>query len=284
MGPDVNPETSLLERDSPGRVVMAGDWHGNRAQAVTAVRESVQHLADENVKIILQAGDFGIWSGQAGHAYRHELSRVLAEVNATLCFIDGNHEDFDLLQTLRGDTDPDAPAEIGDRIWHLPRGLRWTWHDREWLALGGAASPDRDIRLRNGWGWWEQERITGEDIACAVAETDGSARPAQVMITHEAPLCAPVRYLDPAPSSWLAQDLVRGEGHRMIIEGVARAVQADYLIHGHHHQGYQANVGPGLEVTGLDMDGNPGNWGILDTVTMTWGTFGPGNISLVRRD
>jgi hypothetical protein len=282
----MNPDASLLEVGDPGQVAIAGDWHGDTPEAVQAIGSAASWLDGEDATIILQAGDFGIWSGRAGAEYRYDLGCALREANAFLCFIDGNHEDFDLLATLRGDAGLLDAVEIGERIWHLPRGFRWTWHGREWLALGGAASPDRDIRLRNGWGWWPQEKITDGDVLAALG-AEPEVRPAQVMITHEAPRGAPVRYMDPPPSFWLPDDLAAGEDHRRTIADVAGAVTASHLIHGHHHQAYQATVmmdhGP-VEVTGLDMNGNPGNWGILDTRTMTWGIFGPGPVTLVRRD
>lgn len=272
------PQDPLLGTAVPGHVMVAGDWHMNRVQGCLAVREGAGGLPAP--RVILQLGDFGIWPGEGGAWYLAGLNRALAAADATLAFIDGNHEDHDFLASVREGMDPLAPAQVSDNIWHLPRGYRWTWHGREWLALGGAASPDRAVRLRWNYGWSPGEYITAADLARA------GSRPAAVMITHEAPGGAPVRYLDPPPSLWLGEDLDKGEEQRAMVRQVAESVQARWLFHGHHHQGYRASVplrhGP-LEVTGLDMDGSPGNWGILDTRTMTWSSFGPGECTLERR-
>jgi hypothetical protein len=50
-------------------------------------------------------------------------------------------------------------AALAGRIWHLPRGHRWRWHGRDWLALGGAVSLDRGVRTA-GVNWWPEEEIT----------------------------------------------------------------------------------------------------------------------------
>jgi hypothetical protein len=157
------------------------------------------------------------------------------------------------------------PVAVAPRVWHLPRGMRWSWQGRTWLALGGAASPDRALRQRFGWGWFPQEVISAEDA-------DRACRgPADVMVTHEAPAGAPVRYLDPPPAAWDQADLELGERQRDLMRQVVQSVGASQVFHGHHHQQYSADVQleSGLvRVTGLDMDGTGGNWAVLDTVTM----------------
>ena len=45
---------------------------------------------------------------------------------------------------------PDGREQVTGRIWHLPRGHRWRWHGRDWLALGGAVSLDRGRADRRG--------------------------------------------------------------------------------------------------------------------------------------
>ena len=66
-------------------------------------------LAGEPRRLILQLGDFGIWPDRAGQRYLARVSRVLAELDAELWFIDGNHEDFPQLARLaRDDRAPDG--------------------------------------------------------------------------------------------------------------------------------------------------------------------------------
>jgi Calcineurin-like phosphoesterase len=141
---------------TPDRIGVAGDWHGNTAWATRAIRKMAS-LLPPGPRVIVHLGDFGIWPGPDGHDYLTALTGALADADAELWFVDGNHEDFTELARLR--PGPDGRSPVTDRIWHLPRGYRWRWHGREWLALGGAVSVDRALRTA-GVDWWPEEEIT----------------------------------------------------------------------------------------------------------------------------
>jgi len=267
---------TLMNLTDPERVVIAGDWHGNLGWARTVIEKLPWALPEERPRIVVHLGDFGIWPGDSGVVYLATMDRMLKDARAQLFFVDGNHEDHEQLARFAEGHIKESPICIMEHIWWLPRGCRWTWHNKEWLALGGAASPDRAVRVRYNMGWWEGEYLTEADILRAAGDP---VRKAHVMVTHEAPAGAPVRYMDPPPKMWAQEDLDLGETHRQAIASVARTVQAEQIFHGHHHQAYQATVrmphGP-VEVSGLDMDGENGNWGVLDARTATWvGGFEP---------
>lgn len=77
-----------------------------------------------------------------------------------LYFIDGNHENFDILKSL--------PIENGEGIisphihW-LTRGTVKTFEDKKCLFIGGADSIDK-LRRTKHLSWWPDESITDEDI------------------------------------------------------------------------------------------------------------------------
>jgi hypothetical protein len=156
---------------------------------------------------------------------------------------------------------------VRDRIWHLPRGYRWTWHRREWLALGGGVSLDRVARVQ-GETWWPQEEIQPEQAKDAI-----SGGPADVMVTHDCPSSLTHRF-PPPPSWWDPGDLARSDAHRNLLQTVVDGVRPGHLIHGHLHLSYARTVemshGP-VQVTGLDADGaQQGNWAVLNIQTMEW--------------
>ena len=84
----------------PRRILVAGDWHGNEDWALSVIRRVPSMLAGEPRRLILQLGDFGIWPDRAGQHYLARVAALLAEVDAELWFIDGNHEDFPQLARL----------------------------------------------------------------------------------------------------------------------------------------------------------------------------------------
>lgn len=245
---------------APHQIIVAGDWHGNTKWAVHVIKMAAKLLQGEKDPLILQLGDFGIWPGPAGAGYIHQLEQACGENNVNIWFVDGNHEDFTQVSQF-------DPWQSQYRwITYLPRGWRWQWHGRTWLALGGAVSLDRAIRTE-GRDWWPEEEITEDQAAQVIA--DG---PAHVMVTHD---CASGVHhtFPPPPSFWDLRDLARSDAHRERLQHVVSAVRPGWLMHGHLHRGYQRThdlgYGP-VEVTGLDMDGTDGNWAVLDVKLMRW--------------
>ena len=253
---------------APRHIVVAGDWHSNEAWALSVIRRLPGLLAGESRRLILHLGDFGIWPDPAGHAYLARVSAALAEVDAELWFIDGNHEDFPQLAQLarEGGTTPDGREVIKPGLFHLPRGYRWTWHGRRWLACGGGVSLDRAIRTE-GADWWPEEEITDAEEAGVIAGGH-----AEVLISHDCP-SGVAHAFGRVPSSWDPGDLARNDAHRRRLQRVVDAVQPAYLMHGHLHRAYQRvtdfGYGP-VQVTGLDADDRLRNFAVLNVETVMW--------------
>jgi hypothetical protein len=261
--------------DAPGRIVVAGDWHGNAEQAEHVIGMAAKALEGEPVPLVIQLGDFGVWPGQRGAAYLDAVRGACSAHGVFVRFVDGNHEDFSQLEHLRIRERWDG-REAGDWLgfpsdkalvaW-VPRGYRWTWHGRTWLALGGGVSLDKAIR-KEGRDWWPEEEITGKEAARVIAGGH-----ADVMVTHECP-AGVTHSFPPPPRFWDPRDLARNDRHRERLQGVVDAVRPGWIMHGHLHRAYQRacdfGYGP-VEVTGLDWDGGDGpNWAVLDVRAMTW--------------
>lgn len=251
--------TPLADDDGgPGRVIVAGDWHGNAGQAVRVISAAHGLRRSEGRPLIVHLGDYGIWPGAFGAAYQAVVRDACELYGVRIWFIDGNHDDFTQLEKFRD----------GDPVRWLPRGTRWNWHGRTWLALGGGVSLDRAIR-KEGRDWWPEEEITGDEAAEAVA-----GGPAHVMVTHDCP-SGVAHSFPPPPPFW---DLARGDAHRERLQGVVDQVRPGWLLHGHLHRAYQRVTGMAhgpVEVTGLDCDGGSGpNWALLDVRRMAWADAG----------
>ena len=225
----------------PETVAIAGDWHTSTAWA----QHAISMVAEPGATVIVHVGDFGYTTTAASRLFLDTIEETLRETGLLLLWVDGNHDDTAALnqQPLTG-----GVHRIRDHIVHLPRGFRWNWHERTWLALGGAVSIDREEDAA-GTSWWPTEEITPADIAAA---TIGGR--AEVMICHDAPtgveklarhLGAPPEPADVATAVRASQDAVRA---------VVDAVTPDLLVHGHHHWRYSDRLG-GTRIEGLDRDG-----------------------------
>jgi calcineurin-like phosphoesterase family protein len=251
----------------PGAVVLAGDWHGNSGWARHVIGKARELLKREERKIILHAGDFGVWPGVPGRAFLEEVSFYLQLAGFELWFVDGNHEWHPELIALReeelshgnhGLVPIDRPGPKASIFW-IPRGHRWTWHRKTWMGLGGAVSVDAGVRVE-GKSWWREETFTGEQLKHATR-----AGKVHVMLTHDSPSAVRMSFGEP-PRIWDAADLARSTAHREQLQDVVDKVQPEMLIHGHYHRDVRQVIEPyGTHVIGLDMDGERGNYTLLDT-------------------
>lgn len=244
----------------PSVVAIIGDWHGNVQWALAVLDD----MAARKIPLGIHLGDFGIWPGPQGKRYLDVVERRCARLGITLWVVPGNHEDYK--QISSGKTDLLGRRVFRPHILGLPRGYRWPWHGRTWLALGGAVSVDRVERIP-GRSWWPEEEITEGEADKVIA--DGLA---DVMVTHDVP-AGVVHAFGPQPARWQG-DIVRTERHRMRLQRVVDGVQPSYLMHGHLHRPYErwTEMEHGsVRVTGFDCDGAwHGNWAPLDVRTMQW--------------
>lgn len=255
----------MITDHQPEHIVVAGDWHRDIPWSRSVAGLLPDLLPGEHPRILLHAGDFGVWTDGDGVAFLDLLNRSLVRSDAYIYFVDGNHEDLPYLHHLAADPDPRTPVQLRERITWLPRGYRWTWHNRTWLALGGAVSLDR-VDREYGIDWFPEEEIT-EGQTQRVMD-DG---PADVMLCHDAPSGVPLR-LDAPGRGWDRDDLARADSHRERLQAIVDVVQPGYLIHGHYHLEHLSLVrmayGP-LIAVGLDKNNAPhGNYRVLDVRSM----------------
>lgn len=226
---------------------MAGDWHGNLDYA----RSAMKFARNRGAEGIIHLGDFGVWPGKSGKAYLDGIATTLKQLRMWTLVVDGNHEDHAQLDALALDDKGTRP--LRDRLWHLPRGLRWTWHEKRWLALGGATSLDRKRRIE-GLNWWPQESI---DYATAWQVVDDG--PADFMVTHDCPSRVDIPDL-PSAGFLDPHALELAQAHRRGLDDVLDVVEPARLWHGHFHVRYHQIVqfnGKDCIVEGLDCDGAP---------------------------
>ncbi len=220
------------------KVLLAGDWHGNRDWAARCFEVAAAHRVD----VVLQLGDFGLWPGRED-AWLDHVDHHAKEAATTLVWIDGNHENHAALDEWRSGADRDGLVTMRDRVRWAPRGARWEWAGRSFGALGGAVSIDRFLR-KEGINWWPQEATTQDDV-----DRLGDER-LDVLLTHAAPTTgAPPAQRLPLPESILA-DL--RQVRDLLDQAVARTAPR-LVVHGHYHLRLHARLGQ-RTVEGLAHD------------------------------
>lgn len=237
------------------RIMLLGDVHGNTPHLERAARKAKQ----KGVKQIIQLGDFGMLFFEDR---TKQYNNVLKQFNIPLIWLDGNHENFDMLASL-GITPQDAePTEMASHVTYSPRGYVWDFDGVRAMTMGGAFSVDWEGRTL-GHTWWDQETITYGDVdrACEAEAVD-------LLLTHDAP------QLPPKLDAMMIRNGYDREGYktdaisksnRLAVTAVMQAVEPRLLVHGHFHYRYNDRLGNTI-IAGLDRD-TTGNrsWVVLDT-------------------
>lgn len=229
----------------PSRIALAGDWHADTRHGVAAI----EHAARRNATVLIHLGDFGY---RFTDRYLDTLDDTLRRCGLVLGFVDGNHEDFDRL--LAYPLADSGLRYLRERIVHLPRGWRWSWGSTQCLALGGAYSIDRILRVE-GTSWWPQEAITVEEAETAVAGGTADA-----MFCHDCPAGVVVPGRPRERYGFPPSEVAASQANRDRLRRVVDQVRPARLWHGHFHQRHQAlleGAGYRTVVDGLGKNNDP---------------------------
>ena len=118
------------------------------------------NLTEEDNIIIL--GDAGIcWHYTKKDMYYYIKEWENYESVPMLYFLDGNHENFDILNSLSIENNEGI---VSDHIHWLKRGTIKYFENKKCLFIGGAESIDNFNRVEH-LSWWPEESITDQDIS-----------------------------------------------------------------------------------------------------------------------
>ena len=143
-------------------IFITGDTHGEFNRFSSKNWKKGRDLTKDDYMVIL--GDFGLfWENPPTGAQKY-FQKWFHEKPWTTLFIDGNHENFDLVNSLpETEMFGGTVGVAGESIFHLKRGEIYNINGNSILTLGGATSTDKAYR-REGRSWWPEESISGEDF------------------------------------------------------------------------------------------------------------------------
>ncbi len=159
-------------------IFITGDTHGDvDYRKLLALKE--KNLSYDDYLII--CGDAAIcWS----YSSLNSFLTLYNNIGCTILFVDGNHENFDMLEEIplveyRGA----LMHRIDTHIFHILRGEIMTLEDKTFLCVGGACSIDKMYRTSH-LSWWPQEEINNHDIDNAIANLEKVDNKVDYVITH----------------------------------------------------------------------------------------------------
>ncbi|MFC9773817.1 metallophosphatase [Paenibacillus chitinolyticus] len=129
------------------------------------------------------AGDFGLlWDGSREDQYW--LKWLHKEKPFTTLFIDGNHENFDLLEQYPVEIwNGGKVHKINSSVIHLMRGQVFTIENKKFFTFGGAASHDKEYR-KEGRSWLRREMPSKDEYEEGLENLKRNNWNVDYVITH----------------------------------------------------------------------------------------------------
>lgn len=206
-------------------IYITGDTHGSYDfDKLLTFAQDHPELTRKDFVII--AGDFGaIWSEES-------LALDLLpyeQLSFTVLFVDGNHENFNLLNKYRVENWNGGRVHIiSPNIIHLMRGQIFCIEQKTFLTLGGATSTDRYLRKENE-NWWREETPTESDMQEAKKNLAQYNFRVDYIITHscdEEALTNPLFYTVP---------LCGSQQENKLLTEFEKNVKYQHWYFGHYH-------------------------------------------------
>ena len=187
-------------------IYVTGDTHGDYSRFKDP---AIKKLRRGDTLII--CGDFGFfWNGS-----RKERSTIkkLTKKGYTIAFLDGCHENFDILEEYPVTEWTGGKARvIAGNLIHLMRGQIYTIEDKKIFTFGGGHSQDFDFR-RSSENWWKREKPSHDEIIEAIENLRNNDDSVDYVITHEPPVslkdCLNVDVLQRLEVHALFEDIIK---------------------------------------------------------------------------
>lgn len=164
-------------------IYVTGDLHGGHDGA-KLFHPALDNCTKDDYLIV--CGDFGIpWSDHS--EYEAELLRRVSARPYTTLFVDGNHENHNILSYYPVEEWHGGKVhKLTNSVIHLMRGQVYELEDNTIFVMGGARSVDKHWRTP-GKSWWPEEIPSGAERAEALANLEAHGNKVDYIISHCAP-------------------------------------------------------------------------------------------------
>lgn len=210
-------------------IYITGDTHiPIDIQKLSANRFLPQKEMSKNDYVII-CGDFGgVFDGSNEEKY---WIKWLKNKNFTTLFIDGNHENFDMLYSLSTEEFCKGSVhKIDEGIYHLMRGEVYVIDGKKIFVFGGAASHDKEQRTE-GKNWWRAEMPNEQEYNNAENNLKKNNFEVDYVITH----CAPASVQNAVAPSYEDNELTD------FFEDIKNRLVFKKWFFGHYHKDIKAD-------------------------------------------
>lgn len=224
-------------------IYITGDIHGNFEKIIT----DLELFSFKKNDYYIVCGDFGVWDEQT----LGWLVKMGSLINFTILFCDGNHENFDILNSLPIENFCGGKVhKVAENIYHLMRGEIYNIEGKKFFVMGGASSHDisdgildpndKNFVLKKkvlnakghymyrikGVSWWKEELPCDKEYDNALKNLQKENYEVDYIITHCAPTCILYRI----------SPLYKEDKLNDFLNYIYRQVEFKHWYCGHYHE------------------------------------------------
>mgnify|MGYP003436629407 FL=1 len=205
------------------RLFVTGDTHGDIDFHKLNTKNFPEGRLLTKEDFVIICGDFGaVWDGAKSDKY---LQKWYNEKPWTTLFIDGNHENHDLLNSYPvSDWNGGKVHFITPSIIHLMRGQVYKIGDKTFFTMGGAESHDKIYR-KEGVSWWRREMPSNDEYEEGLTNLNKVNNQVDYILSH----CAPDR-LQSKIAYWYEHDKLTN-----YLKIIRQIIEFGWHYFGHYH-------------------------------------------------
>ena len=205
------------------RLFITGDTHGDIDFHKLNTKNFPEGRLLTKEDYVIICGDFGaVWDGAKSDKY---LQKWYNEKPWTTLFVDGNHENHDILDSFPiSEWNGGKVHFITPSIIHLMRGQVYKIGDKTFFTMGGAESHDKIYR-KEGISWWRREMPSNDEYEEGLTNLNKVNNQVDYILSH----CAPDR-LQSKIAYWYEHDKLTN-----YLEIVRQTVEFGWYYFGHYH-------------------------------------------------
>ena len=190
---------------------LLSDLHGS----LDGLNEYLKIKKQNDYLIIL--GDVELYFD--GTEKNNAYSNYLTSLDCNIAIVDGNHDNFDYLESLPViDWHGGKAHKITDKIVHLIRGHIFNIENNSFLVMGGCGSTDK---WKNSPTWWEREQASDFELEFAYENLKKHGNQVDYILTH--------KYTNPAHT-------YRYDSAEKFAQAIEQKVTYKHWFSGHWHE------------------------------------------------
>lgn len=165
-------------------VALFGDTHNIQSDFLFKAEQYMSkypNLTKKDYAIVL--GDFGFLSKYSSVPLEKNID-FFNNFPFTTLFIDGNHENFEMILSLEEVEMFDSiVGKVSDSLFHLKRGMVYNIDSKSFFTMGGALSIDKNLRVV-GMDWFPEEIPSYSDEMRGIESLERVENKVDYVLTH----------------------------------------------------------------------------------------------------